>query len=860
MNRKYLNYLFLLVPLVVSLSSLHFLPGDAKNFFRWYLVVFALGIVFLPFSAYIFKNFNNIGYIFSKPLSIVLSGFAVWTFSYLKILPFRLLFVILILSAFALVFYINPKTRTALTDRLSDPRNIRSMALQESLFAAALVFWSFARGLKPLLDSLEKPMNYGFMMSILRTDYLPAQDMWYAGGEINYYYFGHFIYAYLTRLSGLEVEVSYNLALATTFALTLTLSFALCYMLMSFAQYKGAKLFKAGFATSGIVGAFLVTLAGNSHSFFFGSHYSSVEQREITAPGYRFLEFLNERSLLSRFFSSVAPESGVDPEITIRNFWFANSTRFIGYNPPTSDKTIHEFPYYSFLVADLHAHLINLSFVLLLIGILIVILRSKSLRKEGIKTLREDGLVLSQDKKESIPGKLGNLFLSSKTYLYDPCFLLCGLLLGIFMMCNFWDFAIYIVVIAMTLLVSNLRACGKLGSPETVPVFIVQIVSIMVVFLFAKHPAVAVVGYVISAMLCIFLSVLIRNAFTLTGAGISLLFLISHFIILPFNLNFDPMSKSIALAQDRTPVFQLAIMWGVHILLGSLFLVYVIHKRTAEKTSINGHALYAKGPVARFLSGMNPADIFVCGIFVCGIMFVVMPEVFYVVDIYSGDYKRANTMFKFTYQAFVMLSLAAGYGIARITFTRNTSSKVDFRWSFVAVLMAGLLIIPSYYTRISTHQWLGKFSLERYIGLNGIEGLQNRDRLDAIRWINDNIENQPVLLEAYGDSYTEYNQISAYTGLPTIMGWQTHQWLWRTSRTVSDAYNQVVRPRQIDVAEIYNFTERDKVLTLLDKYGVEYIVVGNLEKEKFPEMNEEQLQTLGDIVFQNDSLYIISIN
>ncbi|MHB1452989.1 MAG: DUF2298 domain-containing protein [Saccharofermentanales bacterium] len=858
---KLRSWPFWIFPVAAVSLSFYFLRSDAPVFIIWYLTFLLSSFAFLPLSALIFTKNADKGYAFAKPLSMAVAGFTIWTLSYLHIVPFRFVAILIVFIAFFILFLSLRRTREAFADTFRSARTVRMMAIEETIFAGGLLFWSFVRGIKPLLDSLEKPMDYGFMMSMMRTDFLPAKDMWFSAGNINYYYFGQYIYTFMTKLSGLHPDVTYNLSMAATFALTLSLSFALCYMLLETGMKKGLKLFAAAPALGGAIGSFFVTIGGNSHAFFYGSHFNSVTQTLVKAPGYKLLKYLWDKGLLVKWQPAAEDLVGKTDTngIVIDSFWFANSTRFIGYNPTTHDKTIHEFPYYSFLVADLHAHLINLSFVLLLIALMAVLVNSPAMYRIGASFRRTELLLSGTEDKGWLRKEAKTASGAFLSTVANPIFLISSLLLGIFMMCNFWDFAIYLVVISMTLLIVNLKGIGKLGSWETLPVFLFQLVSVMVPFLFISNPAFAIAGFAGSVIVCFLLLLLSSDAFTITGAQISLLFFISNLLILPFNLNFEPISKSIALSINHTPIYQLAVLWCTHLLIGLLFVIFVIRRRVAEKTDIPGHAVYARGRVSRFLTGMNPVDLFVAGLFVCGLIFVVMPELVYVVDIYSGDYKRANTMFKFTYQAFVMLSLVMGYCVMRIALTKPGPSKVDYRWSFVSIAMILMLAVPAYYPTVATGQWIGELKLDRYQGLDGIEGLASTDRLEAINWINENIEGQPVLLESYGDSYSEYCQLSAYTGLRTVIGWQTHEWLWRTSKVVTDGYNQIVRPHQTDVQAIYEFKDQAAVNRLILKYDIGYIAVGQVERSKFASINEEMLKTLGSIVFENEGLYIIKV-
>ena len=111
---------------------------------------------------------------------------------------------------------------------------------------------------------------------------------------------------------------------------------------------------------------------------------------------------------------------------------------------------------------------------------------------------------------------------------------------------------------------------------------------------------------------------------------------------------------------------------------------------------------------------------------------------------------------------------------------------------------------------------------------------------------------QPVITEAVGESYTDFARVSANTGLPTILGWRVHEWLWRGSFDEPAARTEVVR-------EIYESSDLTKTKTLLDKYQVVYIFVGTLEKEKYPQIQEEKFNQLGEIVFLSNGTKIYQI-
>ena len=144
-----------------------------------------------------------------------------------------------------------------------------------------------------------------------------------------------------------------------------------------------------------------------------------------------------------------------------------------------------------------------------------------------------------------------------------------------------------------------------------------------------------------------------------------------------------------------------------------------------------------------------------------------------------------------------------------------------------------------------------------YQGLNATAFLETSFPEDAagIRWLKENITGSPVVLEANGDSYTEYERVSAMTGLPTVLGWYVHEWLWRND--VAD-----LNEKSGDVELIYTSKDQKQVEELLEEYEVEYVFVGSCERSKYGEnLNNEMMQRIGEIVFETDNsqTYIVKV-
>jgi YYY domain-containing protein len=247
----------------------------------------------------------------------------------------------------------------------------------------------------------------------------------------------------------------------------------------------------------------------------------------------------------------------------------------------------------------------------------------------------------------------------------------------------------------------------------------------------------------------------------------------------------------------------------------------------------------------------NGLDLIFMILVAISVALIILTELIYVKDIYAGDYYRANTVFKITYQSWIILAISGSYIVSRMSDLFNQSKLkvwgviwgILFLFLFSFTLLYPVLAIRSYYN-----------GLKQYHGIDGTRYLESRypEDFDAINWLNKNIKGQPVIVEAVGESYTDYARISANTGLPTVVGWPIHEWLWRGT------YDIVV-PRNTDVQTIYESQDIDTVKTILSKYKVQYVYVGKFEREKYPSLAEDKFNSLGKIVFEKSQTRIYKI-
>lgn len=676
-------------------------------FLTWWFVAFLIGLISFPLAYSFLKNFWDHGYLFAKVIGLVTLSYLVWFTGMIKLLPFTRLTVIFLLLILAFLNYLLFRRQKSLLSLIK--KNWPWYALEELIFLTGSLFWSFVRSHQPEINGLEKFMDFGFINAILRSRFFPPNDMWLAGKSINYYYFGHLQTAVLTRLSGLNPEVTYNLMLGTLCGLILGLGFSLTTnFLAPTLNLKTKKALKLLFF-GGSLSALLLTFGGNLQILF---HYFTQKK--------------------------------------LSDYWYPDATRFIIEKFGAGDNNIHEFPSYSLVVADLHGHLLNLPTVFLILA-LIFHLGPQIPKQKSLKNVFPELVFLA--------------------FLFACAF-----------MANAWDYPIYLLFFGMTVLILNLRktkAKAKLSS------------AIKKTF----YPCLAVV-------------------------------LLSILFFLPFYLTFDNIAQGVALVDFRSPLWMLPYLWGFPLFVSLAYFLFL------------------------FKNKKRVPEVFwqVLSLLIVSWILIILPEFIRIKDIYIHSHQRANTMFKLTYQAFVVFSLTYGFVLVNFLKTKKTSLLKKF---FLLVFLSGTVIILVY-PRFAINSYYDH--LREFKGLDGLKYLGTRypDDCQAILWLNQNVKGDPVIVEAVGESYTDYGRVSANTGLPTILGWRVHEWLWRGTFDIAGQ-------RTEEVSQIYQGNNPDEVKKLLDQYHVKYIFVGSLEKEQYPQLNENNFQSLGKIAFSSGLTKIYEI-
>ncbi len=797
---------------------------------RWWLVVEIIGLLALPLTMRLLRCLPERGVTFRRPLGLLLGGVFYWllvTFGALSNGPAGSAAAFLLVGGFSVAF--GWRQRRLIGRELKRLRGY--IALDTALFVLALVAWSYFRAHNPEIAATEKPMEFAFLNGILRSPTFPPRDPWLSGYGISYYYLGYVIMALLTWLSGLPSAVTFNLTGTLLFALTVSGSLGLVYNLVCAAG--GADRFGVGRqgvsragAAFGLLGATLVAVMGNLVGTF--------ELVRIRGWGTEALwQWLDVRNL-----GASPPSPTWYPQDT---WWWWRASRVIHDRDLAGNtmEVISEFPFFSFLLGDNHPHVLALPFVLLAIALALNLLlgRGADLAIEGGETLRGLGspsFMLQSRAGAALMGLWPGGF-------YEV--LLWGVLLGAMAFLNTWDYPIYLGLFAAAFAIAHYSR----RSPTRR--WLAQVVQI--------------------------------------GA---ILVLLSLLVYLPFYLGFRSQAGGLGLVSPfvKTQWQQFLLMFGVQIVLLAGFLPSVLARLWRGRgvsglpwtarlwgavllflmagvallgwytaalglflLAVSG-ALLVWGVVAReqgSIEAPTAPTLMALLMAVLGLGLILSVEFVFLRDIFGT---RMNTVFKFYYQGWILLSLSGAYGAFHVWRTmRRTGTAAQLAAYLWGALGAGLILAGLYYPLAATVSKADAFRGEPT--LDGVRYVaQHRpDEYEAIQWLERHARLEAVMVEAPGGSYSAFNWISAHTGIPTLLGWSGHQLQWRGGY-------EVFGDREPAIDAIYTGRNANETLRLLQAYGVDYLIVGPMERQRYgaEQIAIDVLDQLMVPVFQNDRVLI----
>ncbi|MDP3064064.1 MAG: DUF2298 domain-containing protein, partial [Chloroflexota bacterium] len=583
----------------------------------------------------------------------------------------------------------------------------------EALFLAAFLSFLVVRAANPDLwhpfRGGEKPMEFAYLNAVFRSTYMPPYDPWFAGGAMNYYYWGYFVVAGLMKALGIDPSVGYNLAVPLLYALTTLGAFAIVYNVTEGLRRArgGAARWAWGPVAAGLVAAAFVVVIGNLDGL-------------VQLVQGRWSNFDFWRS------SRMIPELANQTHSALR-FWLPGGQNVARDISPH----ITEFPFFTFLFADLHAHMMSLPFTLLAIGLalaLLLQLRSGA----GLRALAPTAVALA-------------------------------VAVGALAPINTWDYPGYV---ALAVAAVGAGVVLRQGSArERVGLFLAVGAGVVAASLLAWFPY--HLRYEAPAS-GIEVSKWATPLWSYLGQFGLFVFVLGSFLAIEWWRNRSALRgrwwlAGVALTAAVAVYLAVAGYWTAAVLVIPLAAVTGLGLRTlAERDERTPYRLF---PL--LLAGLALSISF-------GVEFVRL----------KPDIGRMNTQFKLYLEVWVLLALASAYilwwmGSERGLFSFNRGAVAKGVWlGALAALLLGSLVYPVLGTRARLADRFNVLPLT----LDGTAYMRQaiyRDehgpiRLEwdrqAIQWLKENVRGTPVVLEGFTTQYRWGARIADNTGLPTLLG------------------------------------------------------------------------------------------
>ncbi len=660
----------------------------------------------------------------------------VWWLGTLLRLPFTpstllISFSLLVLSSWVV---------TLLTQRMSLRHTVRQSWALVLLHTGAFAGYAVFRSFNPAIRYTEKPMELAILSSTIVSSDLPPPDPWFASEPINYYIFGYVEIAGLAKVLAIVPEVAFNLALASLFASSIvSIGTAAAHLATSRSgeSFRWSALFLAVFLLVG-VGNWQTAWALLRHP------HDALAASWWTGPGWN--------------ASRVIVDSG---------FPWGGSPR----------ATINEFPAFSFVLGDLHPHLLALP----LLGAF-----------------------------------LGSLSTVAKGISPPRTVVLAGVLLGCLWITNTW--AVPLAALTAVLVLVGRRQLGF--SRAALLIGLLGCVAVVIAIPFQRTyipsyglspqdipPVVAQIPFLSWMIRTVGLVVWERSSFgeLLRAHGT---------LLVPGGLAVG--AQLLGLPAPYRP------RSGVVVAITGFLAVLALASKTPALLLIGiplvaaGWMLWQCGRSREIWSSALPFLVAAWG----GILTV---EFFYLRDVF-GD--RMNTVFKVYFDAWALQAVALPALLLRLLPVRRFLGIVSF--GLVAVtLLAATLYLP-----LSAWKWTNGFA--HHEGLDGLGYLRHAqaDEEAGIQWIRQNIAPKAVVLEAPGCSYgmtmeVPHSRVSMATGRPTILGWDGHEYQWRRGSLKQLA---ALEERKTQLRDFFEFPSVERVKEVLDRYDVTYVYIGTLER------------------------------
>ena len=802
------------------------------NFITWYITLTLLGLVTFPLTYRIFPKLADRGYSFARTAGLLIWAYAFWMLASLGVAQNDIGGILLglaILAGLSLFAGSKSTDRSKSTgERLGEiiqwlKENRHLVITVEALFLIAFTFIAIIRAANPEALGTEKPMELAFINAILRSPTFPPRDPWLSGYAISYYHFGYIMTAMIAKITATAGNVAFNLMLALVFALSSVGAYGVLYNLLA-----GRELPVAISKTkAALFGPLFLLLVSNFEGFLEILHQNGIFWNSNPKNFWTWLDMQE----LSRDPATLG-------QIPDRFWWWWRASRVIqDYDLLGNHReVIDEFPAFSYVLGDLHPHVLAMPFALLAVAIASYIF---------------------------IGGWHGETHIFGYRFHLKPLAIFgVAFVLGGIAFLNTWDILIAAALVASAYTFARAHTDGwRLERLEDFLLFgmlsgISAILLYLPFYLGFSSQAGGILPNILNPTRGMHLWIMFGTLFipiflwlfSLVGSkkyspdwklgfalalGLPLILWIFSWFLAWLASMLDPSLaasliewqglNSLGEVFTATTILRITYIGGaitLFVLMGAIFAFLFSSSQPNLVSPESGEETGASSMKhGKLESG------FVLFIAILGSLLVLAPEYVYLRDQFGT---RMNTIFKFYYQAWILWSIAAAYATTKLF----TKSQDTMRWVNIPLLIF-VIIASLVYPMYGFINKASGFQPPRWT-LDSSAYIQNSnaDEAAAIEWLKSAPDG--IVLEAVGGSYTDYARISTNTGLQTVLGWPGHESQWR------GGYEEI-GSRQSDIETIYVANDWSTTQALLEKYQVVYVYVGQLERSTYL-VNEEKFQ------------------
>ncbi|WP_420631926.1 DUF2298 domain-containing protein [Candidatus Leptofilum sp.] len=432
---------------------------------RWWSVLFLLGTAVTPLAFSLFKKLPDRGYAFVKMLSLLLVSYLFWFLGSLGFLQNNLGG---ILVAIALVIGLSywAYRRTGAELRAWIWGRWQHILLTELVFALLFGLWVWVRAQNPAIVGTEKPMEFAFLNAVGRSTSFPPVDPWLSGFAISYYYFGYVMTSVLARLAAVSEPVAFNLGIAWLLAGTGVGAFGLVYnLVLSYGQHLKQAASRLAL-TLGLIAAIALPIAGNLQVILETLHGNGIGSAEFWA-------WLDVRNINGPAVDLESP----------RYLWWWRSSRVINEYSLSGQmieglEPIAEFPGFSFILGDMHPHVLALPFAFLSLAVAFLwwLEEEREIGNRRLEIKRNQSLISNPS--ATLRTNLQSLIPNR------PLWLITVLILGGLSFLNTWDVLIHLFVVLGAFVLNRWRRFGWRNQWITEAIWLAALLVIPAVLLY----------------------------------------------------------------------------------------------------------------------------------------------------------------------------------------------------------------------------------------------------------------------------------------------------------------------------------------------------------------------------------------